>query len=413
MKNKEIIFEQEISLIDILVRTLRIWKRALLAAAIGAILLGGYAVFTNMNAAPVLVMTSEQIAEAETKIAGQEALITTNEGLITSHEDAIANLEDSVDANILSIADKKAEITRIKESVKKLEALEAVYQEAVDVTLTQKALDDDFTAEVLTLTGKIAETQSAIYDHESRIAILTTEIASLENINEDDIPAQAEEYTEEIETLNSDNESIQAEIDTLKAEMAETQVPEFSVVKVVAFAIIGAVLGLMVIPAYIAVVLAFDGKLHNASALEENFGLYLLGSLQSDEESKRKNTLVDKLIKKLSNSTQSLGIEEEKGIITAKIKTLSKTSRVMAIGTIDEESIQKAVQDLQSLLGIEKIEFIASGNPMYSTESMNLIKDYELVLIEKADKTDSRELSKLIQFLKISEATVLGVIEGA
>ena len=259
MKNKEIIFEQEISLIDILVRTLRIWKRALLAAAIGAILLGGYAVFTNMNAAPVLVMTSEQIAEAETKIAGQEALITTNEGLITSHEDAIANLEDSVDANILSIADKKAEITRIKESVKKLEALEAVYQEAVDVTLTQKALDDDFTAEVLTLTGKIAETQSAIYDHESRIAILTTEIASLENINEDDIPAQAEEYTEEIETLNSDNESIQAEIDTLKAEMAETQVPEFSVVKVVDFAIIGAVLGLMVIPAYFAVVLAFDG----------------------------------------------------------------------------------------------------------------------------------------------------------
>ena len=140
--------------------------------------------------------------------------------------------------------------------------------------------------------------------------------------------------------------------------------------------------------------------------------MYLLGSLQSDEESKRKNTLVDKLIKKLSNSTQSLGIEEEKGIITAKIKTLSKTSRVMAIGTIDEESIQKAVQDLQSLLGVEKIEFIASGNPMYSTESMNLIKDYELVLIEKADKTDSRELSKLIQFLKISEATVLGAIEG-
>lgn len=69
MKNNVIICDQEISLVDILVRILRIRKKAALAAVIGSILLGGYAIFTNMSSEPVLVMTFEQIAEAEAKTA--------------------------------------------------------------------------------------------------------------------------------------------------------------------------------------------------------------------------------------------------------------------------------------------------------------------------------------------------------
>lgn len=69
MKNNVIICDQEMSLVDILVRILRIRKKAALTAVIGSILLGGYAIFTNMSSEPVLVMTFEQIAEAEAKTA--------------------------------------------------------------------------------------------------------------------------------------------------------------------------------------------------------------------------------------------------------------------------------------------------------------------------------------------------------
>jgi len=409
LEKNEIMYDQDISLVDILVRLVRIWKKTVLAAVIGAVLLVTYYLYKSSNSEPVLVMTAEQITEADAKIIEMETLISTNLGVQSTTEASVASLESSIDVNVNAIEKKESEIIIAEDNIEELKSLEEIYKTTVDAILEANNVDEDFASDVMNLTVKMADTRYAIYENESRIITLKKEIRDLKKENEVIIPKEIEKYEEQIAKINDDIELTYMEINSLKAEMAATTIQEFSAIKLVVYAALGMVLGLMAICGYVTAVMVFDGKIHNAKVLEENFHLHMLGTI-FENRNKEKRTFLDKWISKLTGPKQKFSSTEEKRIVATKLKTLSKMHKVMAIGTINAENIRSVVSELKNTLNGSEFELVAAGNPMYSPETMNLLKNYELVLVEKVDETNIKELAKLIRFLQYSEISILGVI---
>ena len=72
MNQKEMVYERVIYLVDIVARMLQSWKKVLVAALAGAVLLAGYCFLSTANPEPVLVMTAKQLEETEKKITEKD-----------------------------------------------------------------------------------------------------------------------------------------------------------------------------------------------------------------------------------------------------------------------------------------------------------------------------------------------------
>lgn len=406
MRNEEILYEQEIRISDILLRVIRRWKKVLVVAIIMTTLLVGYAVLPTVNQGPALMMTASEIIEAEARIEEIEAQVIANEEALEASESAIAERESLIEANEIAMKDREDEIERIKQSIKKTEDLEEIYQTMVDTMMAVDIVEKDFASEVMNFTVKVADAQDAIFTKESRIATLNREIRDLEKMNEVTIPKEIEEIQEQMTELEEEIDEICEEADDLKVQMEKTVLPELSFVKVIIFAMIGFVLGVIMSTGYIAVVMIFDNKVHNTQVFEDGYGLFLLGTVTEN----KKNSIFCKRIRKLLGFAENVCNAEDEEIIVSKIKTFSNTNRVMAIGTIEEKRIRDVVDKLKESTSCNGLEFVSASNPMYSSESMNQLKNYELILVEKIDKTKINEIAKLMRFLDKSGATVLGVI---
>lgn len=407
--NEEMICEQEINLADIFVRVLCEWKKAVIFSVIGAVLMAGYVLLTTMNPKPEPLMNATQLAEAEARLQEIENLLTANEEKIEKEKMAIEDLEVLIEINEMNITNSESEIKRLEKSNEELRALEKIYQIAVDATLEANIVDEDFTSDVMGLTLRIADAQHAVYDNESRIEALNIEIVGYENEIEETLPKEIKKIEKQIKELEKDAKELEEEADEWEAKKEETFTPEFSFVKVVVFSALGAVVGLMGLCGYVVVIMLSNNKIYNAQVLESNFGLHILGTVSEGTTAKKKNFL-DKWIEKLNGINQNVSADSEAEIIATKIKTLSKTGKVMAIGTVDVENIQHLVKIINNAGGDTGIEIIAAGNPMYSTDTLNKLNEYELVVVEIVNDTNSKELAKLMRFINKSEAKVLGTI---
>lgn len=407
MGNDEMIYEQEIRFTDVLVHVLLAWKKILLVASIGTILLVSYIMISTFSQKSVLVMNADEIAEAKVIIEENEVLIMDNEEILEEKELALDDLESSIEANEIAISDREKEITRVEKRIEELEEVEKIYQTMVDSMLSLDIVDEDLATQVMSFTVKIAETQDAIYQMETRNVLLNREIRDLMKANETVLPKEIADVKAQVKELSEETELMQQECNELETQMKATVSSEFDIVKVVFFAVLGFILGFGVSCGYIVVSMIFDNKIHNTRVLERRYGLYLLGAVSVDE---KKKSIFSKLIFKLTGTDRACCSDDEKRVIVSRIKTFSKTNKVMAIGTINEENICAAINELKRVVPFVDFELISASNPMYSSETVSQLKDYELILVEKVDETKTEELDKLIRFLRKSEATVLGVV---
>ena len=58
----------------------------------------------------------------------------------------------------------------------------------------------------------------------------------------------------------------------------------------------------------------------------------------------------------------------------------------------------------------EQYEIHAAENLTYNSDVLTQIKQYEIVLAEKKNISDVREVEKLVEVLKVSEVHVVGAI---
>ena len=82
----------------------------------------------------------------------------------------------------------------------------------------------------------------------------------------------------------------------------------------------------------------------------------------------------------------------------------------MVTGTLPFETLQEVEAKLKSVLPAEQYEIHAAENLAYNSDVLTQIKQYEIVLAEKKNISDVREVEKLAEVLKVSEVHVVGAI---
>lgn len=407
MNQKEMVYERVFCLADIVARMLRSWKMTLVVALAGAVLLAGYCFLSTVNPEPVLVMTTKQLTETEIKITEKETLLTTIQDTIIVNENVISELEDSIKSNEAAIADKELEIQYAENYKEEMKTLINVYEEAMDEILTGDSEKESFASDVINITVQIADTRQKVLNTEVNILGLNQSIQALKKENETNVPKEIKKIEEQNKELQEENETITEEIEELKEMMAETRMTPFSFTRVAVYGVVGLFLGVAAIAGYYILLILFGGKIYTTHTLEESYGLHVLGFVGTKEE---KKCIFDKWINKLLGVNDKLTKENKNAVIAAKISMLSKTKKVMAIGTIEVSQIKAAVDQLKKVADIDDLELVPAGNPMYSLDTMNRIKEYEIILVEKMDETNAKEMEKLLGFIHKSERTVLGVV---
>ena len=407
MNQKEMVYERVIYLVDIVARMLQSWKKVLVAALAGAVLLAGYCFLSTANPEPVLVMTAKQLEEKEKKITEKEALLTTTQDTIAANENVIMELENAKKVNEAVIADTESEIQYAENYKEELMALIDIYEGVLDDVLNKDPGEENFASDMMTITMQIADVQQKVMNTEVNILEMNQNIQILKTENETSIPNKIEEVIEQNKELQEENEVMLQEIEELKEEMKETKTTPFSLTKVAVYGVLGMFLGVMVIAGYQIFLMLYGGKIYTAHTLEESYGLHVLGYVGNKEE---KKCVFDKWINKLLGVNDKFSENNEASIIAAKINVLSKTKKVMAIGTIEAEKILKITNQLKAIVDEDGLELMSAGNPMYSLETMNRIKEYEIILVEKRDETSVKEMEKLLRLLHKIGATVIGVV---
>ena len=407
MNQKEMVYERVIYLVDIVARMLQSWKKVLVAALAGAVLLAGYCFLSTANPEPVLVMTAKQLEETEKKITEKEALLTTTQDTIAANENVIMELENAKKVNEAVIADTESEIQYAENYKEELMALIDIYEGVLDDVLNKDPGEENFASDMMTITMQIADVQQKVMNTEVNILEMNQNIQILKTENETSIPKKIEEVIEQNKELQEENEVMLQEIEELKEGMKETKTTPFSLTKVAVYGVLGMFLGVMVIAGYQIFLMLYGGKIYTAHTLEESYGLHVLGYVGNKEE---KKCVFDKWINKLLGVNDKFSENNEASIIAAKISVLSKTKKVMAIGTIEAEKILKITNQLKAIVDEDGLELMSAGNPMYSLETMNRIKEYEIILVEKRDETSVKEMEKLLRLLHKIDATVIGVV---
>ena len=407
MNQKEMVYERVICLVDIVARMLQSWKKVLVAALAGAVLLAGYCFLSTANPEPVLVMTAKQLEETEKKITEKEALLTTTQDTIAANENVIMELENAKKVNEAVIADTESEIQYAENYKEELMALIEIYEEVLDDILNKDPGEENFASDMMTITMQITDVQQKVMNTEVSILEMNQNIQILKTENETSIPKKIEGVVEQNKELQEENEVMMQEIEELKEGMKETKTTPFSLTKVAVYGVLGMFLGVMAIAGYQIFLMLYGGKIYTAHTLEESYGLHVLGYVGNKEE---KKCVFDKWINKLLGVNDKFSENNEASIIAAKISVLSKTKKVMAIGTIEAEKILKVTNQLKAIVDEDGLELMSAGNPMYSLETMNRIKEYEIILVEKRDETSVKEMEKLLRLLHKIDATVIGVV---
>ncbi|MCD8325932.1 MAG: hypothetical protein LUC90_04365 [Lachnospiraceae bacterium] len=396
MNENELEYEYEINLKDLCVSILRRWRLILLAALAGTVLLGGFRLVSNLAKAPGLAMSSSEIEDAQEEIE--------------SAQDSINELESQISAALRSISanesyleniDAKAELAA--KQIGNLNQLLDYYIELLDRLMAADEADAELADQISDYLLRIETLQDNISSKETEILELYDSKPPLENEKEElaetvaDLEAQAAEWEETIADLREQMEQ-EASVNVMD--------------RVITFAVLGAFLGICIACVYAFLQYCFDRTVHMEEDLAWYTGLHVLSSIDFESKGKTGKNAVDRLIDRFAgvDARMDHSPAAQCAIAAAKIQVLADGKKLLVTGTADISTIERVCSDLRSSLAQEGYEVISAENPMYHSEEILRMGDYELVLVEAPHVTRVKELVNLTGFLKLSRVKVVGVI---
>ncbi|MCD8115888.1 MAG: hypothetical protein LUE21_02030 [Oscillospiraceae bacterium] len=352
MEDREDQYEETISIKELCLYILRGWRPLLIAILVGAVLLGGYQLISGLAAGETLVMTEEEIASAQSTIAGNETTITNDQASLTA---------------------KQAELEGLQQTL-------SDYQATLELAMTVEDVDTEMIVTILELNDTIASTQSQISSANQTINSLNSEISSLQSTNE-----------------------------SLRASMEETT-SDFSIKTVVVYAIVGAVLGFLVVCVVDFCRWFFGGTLRGPEVLADRYALPLLGSVYypySEEQEKKRNKL-DRFLDRLSGIKKP-DAEGEYALTVAKLQVLGKEGRqLMVTGTVDKQHLEAVCEELNKRLPAGGPAAFAAADPMRDPDAMLQVGGCDILLVEGVRQSKSREVDEMFRFLRLSQASIVG-----
>ena len=390
-------YEETIDLLALAATALRQWKRLLLAALIGALLLGAYkGVLRPEKAGSETEIEESQkaLTENTTKLTTNEAQIVTNQNGITERQGKIAaneellvtqqELKDTADATLAGLR------TALERSQEVLADPDATTDQTAAVIVQMLTLKDDITDaenELNTAANRVSNTQKEISTWQSEI----------------------DNMTASNKTLEDSNANLRTEIEKQEAQM-EGLTKNVRIGPALKYAVIGAFLGAGVFCGVIFVQYLLYKKLRTSEELKEQYGFPILGEFSS--AAAKEHNKFDQMLDRLAGDVQTLPEEQQVyQLIAAGIQTPASPlpMQLVVTGTVEKEVLQEVGNQLNGLLP-EDYKITGAVNPVYNPGLLAKLKDYTILLVEQKGVSDKREIAKLAEVLRRNEVVVVGAV---
>jgi hypothetical protein len=388
-----------IGLKSLCILTLRRCRLILLAALLGALLMGIYGGASY---------SGRQAAASEAREAALEDLQTQRD-----------SLSDEMDSYKQNIKEAERQIRDAQYVIKDRQLTIENYQQQIDGLDVRRA---DCTAalekarQVLNTTSNDeARVQAASAVHELNEALtgytnqeLSWQLYILNYQNEietlKDTSAQ-DKVIEENEKLLEDK---QKELDEMDEEIRKLEIPASAsgpVVSAIKFAIVGAVL-LACLTCGVGVVLGcFDRRLHDGEELASSCGARLLGDLRRPAETR---CPLERRLQRWELGASVPETSEQYDQISANIRLLTEPGEIVVTGT--EDADEKTVRELSDRLSPVGYTVTGCADPLKNADALLFAADKPVILVETAGVSDMREVVRLVNLLREGHGSVAGAV---
>lgn len=388
-----------IGLKSLCILTLRRCRLILLAALLGALLMGIYGGASY---------SGRQAAASETREAALEDLQTQRD-----------SLSDEMDSYKQNIKEAERQIRDAQYVIKDRQLTIENYQQQIDGLDVRRA---DCTAalekarQVLNTTSNDeARVQAASAVHELNEALtgytnqeLSWQLYILNYQNEietlKDTSAQ-DKVIEENEKLLEDK---QKELDEMDEEIRKLEIPASAsgpVVSAIKFAIVGAVLLACLTCGVVVVLGCFDRRLHDGEELASSCGARLLGDLRRPAETR---CPLERRLQRWELGASVPETSEQYDQISANIRLLTEPGEIVVTGT--EDADEKTVRELSDRLSPVGYTVTGCADPLKNADALLFAADKPVILVETAGVSDMREVVRLVNLLREGHGSVAGAV---
>lgn len=388
-----------IGLKSLCILTLRRCRLILLAALLGALLMGIYGGASY---------SGRQAAASEAREAALEDLQTQRD-----------SLSDEMDSYKQNIKEAERQIRDAQYVIKDRQLTIENYQQQIDGLDVRRA---DCTAalekarQVLNTTSNDeARVQAASAVHELNEALtgytnqeLSWQLYILNYQNEietlKDTSAQ-DKVIEENEKLLEDK---QKELDEMDEEIRKLEIPASAsgpVVSAIKFAIVGAVLLACLTCGVVVVLGCFDRRLHDGEELASSCGARLLGDLRRPAETR---CPLERRLQRWELGASVPETSEQYDQIFANIRLLTEPGEIVVTGT--EDADEKTVRELSDRLSPVGYTVTGCADPLKNADALLFAADKPVILVETAGVSDMREVVRLVNLLREGHGSVAGAV---
>lgn len=388
-----------IGLKSLCILTLRRCRLILLAALLGALLMGIYGGASY---------SGRQAAASEAREAALEDLQTQRD-----------SLSDEMDSYKQNIKEAERQIRDAQYVIKDRQLTIENYQQQIDGLDVRRA---DCTAalekarQVLNTTSNDeARVQAASAVHELNEALtgytnqeLSWQLYILNYQNEietlKDTSAQ-DKVIEENEKLLEDK---QKELDEMDEEIRKLEIPASAsgpVVSAIKFAIVGAVLLACLTCGVVVVLGCFDRRLHDGEELASSCGARLLGDLRRPAETR---CPLERRLQRWELGASVPESSEQYDQISANIRLLTEPGEIVVTGT--EDADEKTVRELSDRLSPVGYTVTGCADPLKNADALLFAADKPVILVETAGVSDMREVVRLVNLLREGHGSVAGAV---
>ena len=388
-----------IGLKSLCILTLRRCRLILLAALLGALLMGIYGGASY---------SGRQAAASEAREAALEDLQTQRD-----------SLSDEMDSYKQNIKEAERQIRDAQYVIKDRQLTIENYQQQIDGLDVRRA---DCTAalekarQVLNTTSNDeARVQAASAVHELNEALtgytnqeLSWQLYILNYQNEietlKDTSAQ-DKVIEENEKLLEDK---QKELDEMDEEIRKLEIPASAsgpVVSAIKFAIVGAVLLACLTCGVVVVLGCFDRRLHDGEELASSCGARLLGDLRRPAETR---CPLERRLQRWELGASVPETSEQYDQISANIRLLTEPGEIVVTGT--EDADEKTVRELSDRLSPVGYTVTGCADPLKNADALRFAADKPVILVETAGVSDMREVVRLVNLLREGHGSVAGAV---
>ena len=388
-----------IGLKSLCILTLRRCRLILLAALLGALLMGIYGGASY---------SGRQAAASEAREAALEDLQTQRD-----------SLSDEMDSYKQNIKEAERQIRDAQYVIKDRQLTIENYQQQIDGLDVRRA---DCTAalekarQVLNTTSNDeARVQAASAVHELNEALtgytnqeVSWQLYILNYQNEietlKDTSAQ-DKVIEENEKLLEDK---QKELDEMDEEIRKLEIPASAsgpVVSAIKFAIVGAVLLACLTCGVVVVLGCFDRRLHDGEELASSCGARLLGDLRRPAETR---CPLERRLQRWELGASVPETSEQYDQISANIRLLTEPGEIVVTGT--EDADEKTVRELSDRLSPVGYTVTGCADPLKNADALLFAADKPVILVETAGVSDMREVVRLVNLLREGHGSVAGAV---